>query len=92
MALYNSKERKKVSENFYFDLNNENVKRMLGAHVPYSDITTISRSAVFEVSDPNPDLFLVIRLEKVLQGDIQECLEPYLKEDKVIFFRIFNFI
>jgi hypothetical protein len=26
---------------------------------------------------------MVIKLEKVLQGDITECAEPYMKEDKV---------
>ena len=32
---------------------------------------------------PNPDLCLVVRLEKVLQpGDISEVLRPYLEEDK----------
>lgn len=79
MAIYDAKERKKVSENFYFDMNTDGLKRMLSAHVPYSDVSTQSRSAVFEISNPSSDLFLVIRLEKVLQGD---SVEPYLKEDK----------
>lgn len=79
MAIYDAKERKKLSENFYFDMNTDGLKRMLSAHVPYSDISTQSRSAVFEISNPSSDLFLVIRLEKVLQGD---SVEPYLKEDK----------
>lgn len=79
MAIYDAKERKKVSENFYFDMNTDGLKRMLSAHVPYSDMSTQSRSAIFEISNPSSDLFLVIRLEKVLQGD---SVEPYLKEDK----------
>ncbi|KAG4065416.1 hypothetical protein HA402_002814 [Bradysia odoriphaga] len=79
MAIYDAKERKKLSENFYFDMNTDELKRMLSAHVPYSDVSTKSRSAIFEISNPSSDLFLVIRLEKVLQGD---SVEPYLKEDK----------
>lgn len=79
MAIYDAKERKKLSENFYFDMNTDGLKRMLSAHVPYSDVSTQSRSAIFEISNPSSDLFLVIRLEKVLQGD---SVEPYLKEDK----------
>lgn len=82
MAIYDAKERKKISENFYFDMNSENIKRMLNSHVPYSDISTQSRSAIFEVTNPSNDLFLVIRLEKVLQGDIKDSVEPYMKEDK----------
>lgn len=82
MAIYDAKERKKLSENFYFDMNSENLKRMLTSHVPYSDVSTQSRSAIFEITNPSSDLFLVIRLEKVLQGDIKDSVEPYLKDDK----------
>lgn len=79
-AIYDAKERKKISENFYFDMNTENIKRMLNSHVPYADISTASRSAIFEITHPSNDLFLVIRLEKVLQGDIKDSIEPYMKE------------
>lgn len=82
MAIYDAKERKKISENFCFDMNSENIKRMLTSHVPYSDISTQSRTAIFEVTNPSNDLFLVIRLEKVLQGDIKDSVEPYIKDDK----------
>ncbi|XP_076269946.1 dedicator of cytokinesis isoform X1 [Rhynchophorus ferrugineus] len=82
MALYDSKERKKVSETFYFDLNPEGLKRMLGSHIPYADASTLSRSCIFNITNPSPDLFIVVKLEKVLQGDINDCLEPYLKEEK----------
>ncbi|XP_066997234.1 dedicator of cytokinesis protein 7 [Anabrus simplex] len=82
MALYDAKEKKKLSENFYFDMNPESLKRMLTSHIPYSDISTLSRSCVFDITYPSSDLFLVIRLEKVLQGDINDCAEPYMKDDK----------
>nr|XP_037877673.1 dedicator of cytokinesis protein 7 isoform X2 [Bombyx mori] len=82
MALYDAKEKKKLSENFYFNLNSECTRQMLSAHVPHADISTLSRSAIFEVQNPSPDVFLVIRVEKVLQGDINECVEPYIKDDK----------
>lgn len=76
MAIYDAKEKKKLSENFNFDLNPEAIKKMLNSHVPYADMSTQSRTALFEVSHPSHDLYLVIRLEKVLQGD---TAEPYLK-------------
>ncbi|XP_014207564.1 dedicator of cytokinesis protein 7 [Copidosoma floridanum] len=82
LALYDAKEKKKISENFYVDMNVEALKRMLGSHVAYSDASTLARSCVVSISKPSPDLFLVIRLEKVLQGDISECAEPYLRDDK----------
>lgn len=83
MALYDAKEKKKVSETFYFDLNPEGLKRMLGSHILYSDFSTQARGCIFDISQPSSDLFLVIRLEKVLQGDLNECVEPYIKDDKV---------
>lgn len=82
MALYDAKEKRKLSENFYFDMNPEQVKRMLGGHIPYSDVSTLSRSCIFDITTPTSDLFIVIKLEKVLQGDINECAEPYMKDDK----------
>lgn len=83
MAIYDAKEKKKLSESFHFDLNAEAIKKMLSSHVPYADMSTQSRTALFEVTHPSHELYLVIRLEKVLQGD---TAEPYLKlvvqEDK----------
>nr|XP_014087312.1 dedicator of cytokinesis protein 7 isoform X2 [Bactrocera oleae] len=82
MAIYDAKERKKISENFYFDMNSDNLKRMLSTHVRCADASTQSRAGIFEITYPSSDIFLVIRLEKVLQGDIKDSVEPYLKDDK----------
>ena len=35
MALYDAKEKKKISENFYFDLNPDSIKHMLATHIPF---------------------------------------------------------
>lgn len=82
MAIYDAREKKKISENFYFDMNSEALKLMLQSHIKYSDISSKARASVFNITNPSNDLFLVIRLEKVLQGDIKDSVEPYLKEDK----------
>ncbi|XP_047669058.1 dedicator of cytokinesis protein 7 isoform X22 [Tachysurus fulvidraco] len=79
LALYDVKEKKKISENFFFDLNSEQTKAMLRPHIQTAAISTLARSAVFSITYPSQDVFLVIRLEKVLQqGDIGECAEPYM--------------
>ncbi|XP_061192678.1 dedicator of cytokinesis protein 7-like isoform X2 [Saccostrea echinata] len=83
MALYDAREKKKISENFYFDVNQDEQKKMIMMHIHQADVSTMSRAACFSITYPSPDVFLVIRLEKVLQqGDISECAEPYMKEDK----------
>uniref|UniRef100_A0AAR2JLK4 Dedicator of cytokinesis 6 n=1 Tax=Pygocentrus nattereri TaxID=42514 RepID=A0AAR2JLK4_PYGNA len=79
LALYDVKEKKKISENFHFDLNSEQMKSLLRSHTPVMAISTLARSAIFSITYPSPDIFLVIKLEKVLQqGDIGECCEPYM--------------
>ncbi|KAG7257098.1 hypothetical protein CRUP_038138, partial [Coryphaenoides rupestris] len=37
------------------------------------------RQGVFSVACPHPDIFLVARVEKILQGGITHCAEPYMK-------------
>ncbi|XP_072540382.1 dedicator of cytokinesis protein 7 isoform X16 [Salminus brasiliensis] len=79
LALYDVKEKKKISENFFFDLNSEQTKSMLRPHIQTAAISTLARSAIFSITYPSQDVFLVIKLEKVLQqGDIGECAEPYM--------------
>ncbi|XP_046886677.1 dedicator of cytokinesis protein 9 isoform X2 [Hypomesus transpacificus] len=37
------------------------------------------RKGVFSVTCPHPEIFLVARIEKILQGGITHCTEPYMK-------------
>ena len=124
MALYDVREKRKVSENFYFDLNPENMRNMLQVskfnfvrkvmNTPKNiyrdnisiveigkicfilqgfnekaDYSTQARQCIFEISrsastqSNSCDLFLVVKLEKVLQGDINESAEPYIKDSNI---------
>ncbi|UJR34198.1 hypothetical protein I4U23_021604 [Adineta vaga] len=81
LALYDFKERKKISENFHFDLNSDSLKQMIHLR-PAVDGSTLSLSAIFPISFPSPDIYLIIRIEKILQqGDLSDCAEPYMKQD-----------
>uniref|UniRef100_A0A3P8VXJ3 Dedicator of cytokinesis 8 n=1 Tax=Cynoglossus semilaevis TaxID=244447 RepID=A0A3P8VXJ3_CYNSE len=79
MALYDLKEKKKISENFYCDLNSEQFRNFLKPQTPHVDQSTLARSAIFSVTYPSPDIYLVIKIEKVLQqGEIGDCADPYM--------------
>uniref|UniRef100_UPI003AAE01D7 dedicator of cytokinesis protein 8 n=1 Tax=Centroberyx gerrardi TaxID=166262 RepID=UPI003AAE01D7 len=79
LALYDLKEKKKISENFYCDLNPEQFKGFLKPHTPQVDHSSLARSAIFSITYPTPDIYLVIKLEKVLQqGEISDCADPYM--------------
>jgi hypothetical protein len=40
---------------------------------------------VFNVSKPHPDIFLVAKIQKVLQGSIATGIDPYLRTTEVKF-------
>lgn len=40
------------------------------------------KQALMSITNPHPDIFLVVRIEKVLQGGICQTTEPYIKVNK----------
>ncbi|XP_029462554.1 dedicator of cytokinesis protein 11 isoform X5 [Rhinatrema bivittatum] len=42
------------------------------------------KQGIFSVTNPHPDIFLVARVEKVLQGSITHCAEPYIKNSEPV--------
>ncbi|KAM4809260.1 dedicator of cytokinesis protein 8 [Rhinophrynus dorsalis] len=79
IALYDLKEKKKISENFHCDLNSDAFKNFLKTHTPNIAPSSQARSALFSVTYPSQDIFLVVKIEKVLQqGEISECADPYM--------------
>lgn len=55
------------------------MKRLLRSHISYQDLSTLSRTALFSLSQLTSDTFLVVRLEKVLQGDTSDAVDAYAK-------------
>lgn len=53
-----------ISENFYFDLNSDQMKGLLKSHTPHTAISTLARSAIFSITYPSADIFLVIKVLK----------------------------
>ncbi|XP_053555956.1 dedicator of cytokinesis protein 8 [Bombina bombina] len=79
IAVYDLKERKKISETFHCDLNSETFKSYLRNHTPNVEPSSQAKSAILSITYPSSDIFLVVKVEKVLQqGEIGECAEPYM--------------
>lgn len=63
-----------ISENFYFDLNSEHMKGLLRTHSAHPAISTLARSAIFSLTHPSPDIFLVIKV-RCLVGGLQSPIQ-----------------
>uniref|UniRef100_A0A669CEW2 Dedicator of cytokinesis 6 n=1 Tax=Oreochromis niloticus TaxID=8128 RepID=A0A669CEW2_ORENI len=81
LALYDIKEKKKISENFYFDLNSDQMKGLLKPHTPHVAISTLARSAIFSITYPSPDIFLVIKVLK--NSHVQSYFVPLQHKEKL---------
>uniref|UniRef100_A0A671RUM6 Dedicator of cytokinesis protein 9-like n=1 Tax=Sinocyclocheilus anshuiensis TaxID=1608454 RepID=A0A671RUM6_9TELE len=76
LSLFDIQSGRKISSDFNVDMNHPSVKALLppsGAH------NRTAAPDMFSVTCPHPDIFLVARIEKVLQGGIAHCAEPYMK-------------
>ncbi|XP_055302716.1 dedicator of cytokinesis protein 9 isoform X2 [Sitodiplosis mosellana] len=117
LALYDAKNGRKLTENFYFDLNSEHVRDMMVTNqntltngqasetngvngtddkpktIQYqtlpkefdalpADWMKRPKQAVLNVTTPHPDVFLVVKIEKILQGGINNTSDAYLKAGK----------
>uniref|UniRef100_A0A670ZWW0 Dedicator of cytokinesis 6 n=1 Tax=Pseudonaja textilis TaxID=8673 RepID=A0A670ZWW0_PSETE len=82
LALYDVKEKKKISENFYFDLNSEHMKSLLRTHSAHPAISTLARSAVFSLTHPSPEIFLVIKV-RCFDGVFCLCFQNKEKLEKL---------
>lgn len=82
-ALYDLRAHSKISEDWHVLMSADSVKRMIPAYVVQpEEPSTLSRAAIFDISAPNADIYLVVRLEKVLQhGDFSDVSAPYVQPE-----------
>uniref|UniRef100_A0AAQ5WZ02 Dedicator of cytokinesis 11 n=1 Tax=Amphiprion ocellaris TaxID=80972 RepID=A0AAQ5WZ02_AMPOC len=98
LALFDVSKSCKISADFHVDLNPPCVREMLtdtsGQLSPSSDSDAHTRftssstavfllQGIFSVTNPHADIFLVARVEKVLQNGITHCAEPYIKTSDI---------
>uniref|UniRef100_A0A671WCI3 Dedicator of cytokinesis 9 n=1 Tax=Sparus aurata TaxID=8175 RepID=A0A671WCI3_SPAAU len=77
LSLFDIQNGRKISSDFHVDLNHPSVRGLVPSN--NSQCVSLSPQGVFSVTCPHPDIFLVARIEKVLQGGINHCAEPYMK-------------
>uniref|UniRef100_A0A4W6D4K5 Dedicator of cytokinesis 11 n=1 Tax=Lates calcarifer TaxID=8187 RepID=A0A4W6D4K5_LATCA len=96
LALFDVSKSCKISADFHIDLNPPCVREMLtdasGQLSPLSDsdgggggggVGGGGGGGIFSVTNPHADIFLVARVEKVLQNGITHCAEPYIKTSDI---------
>ncbi|XP_015793400.1 dedicator of cytokinesis protein 9-like [Tetranychus urticae] len=95
VAVFDAK-RGKITEEFRFDVNDILVKEMLpkpklerhdsmdmeDAREFTDDWVIDPKSAIFSIHSPSPDMYLVLRIEKVLTGSISSTSDGYIKSSE----------
>ncbi|XP_071287023.1 dedicator of cytokinesis protein 9 isoform X6 [Agelaius tricolor] len=95
LSLFDIKNNRKISADFHVDLNHASVRHMLSSASQqmmngsgdslhriqdiHETVLQYPKQGIFSVTCPHTDIFLVARIEKVLQGSIAHCAEPYMK-------------
>ncbi|XP_064913460.1 dedicator of cytokinesis protein 9 isoform X1 [Columba livia] len=95
LSLFDIKNNQKISADFHVDLNHPSVRHMISNASPqimngsgdslhriqdiHETVLQYPKQGIFSVTCPHTDIFLVARIEKVLQGSITHCAEPYMK-------------
>uniref|UniRef100_A0AAY4AKK9 Dedicator of cytokinesis protein 9-like n=1 Tax=Denticeps clupeoides TaxID=299321 RepID=A0AAY4AKK9_9TELE len=79
LALFDVQNSRKISADFHVDLNHPLVRKMISNTSSNLLNGETGVEGVFSVTCPHPDIFLVAHIEKVLQGAISHCAEPYMK-------------
>lgn len=77
-----------ISENFFFDLNSEQTKAMLRPHIQTAAISTLARSAIFSITYPSQDVFLVIKVRHVVTlflFFVKCCIKNNESNDNTVF-------
>ena len=81
MALYNAREKKKISETFHFDCNPHEMMRMV--HRSSDDyheeraMASLSRSCIFSITYPHSDIFLVLKVTALSFSILSLSLPPF---------------
>eukprot|EP00002_Diphylleia_rotans_P013695 TRINITY_DN2672_c0_g1_i21.p1 TRINITY_DN2672_c0_g1~~TRINITY_DN2672_c0_g1_i21.p1 ORF type:complete len:1254 (-),score=230.39 TRINITY_DN2672_c0_g1_i21:5461-9222(-) len=84
MAIYDIQSKTRVTETFYFHQNPAMLTSMLaepnGAELENLFWKSTPNTAIIQLPSVAYGLYVVVRVEKVLQGEYESCIEPYTKD------------
>jgi hypothetical protein len=66
MALYDAKEKKKISESFHLDCNPSDIQHKWRDSKDERSLASLSRSAIFNITYPTSDIYLIIKVRELL--------------------------
>ncbi|KAJ3424422.1 dedicator of cytokinesis dock [Anaeramoeba flamelloides] len=79
-SLYDLKRKRKLTENFYFEFLTPQTKLLLSTNNRLNPtIETTAKSALFPIKELSANIWLIIRVEKILQNDYDTIIMPYLQ-------------
>lgn len=82
LFLYDTRAKKRISENLYFDFNEDEQHKMLSKHILERAYETKAHAGLFSVTNLHPDVFIVIKVDKVLQGETAKSSAEIYASDK----------
>ena len=62
MALYDAKEKKKISESFHLDCNTSDIQQKWKDSSEERSLASLARSAIFNITYPSNDVYLIIKV------------------------------
>ena len=84
LYLYDTREKRRISENLYFDFNEEDQQKMVMKHIIERAYETKAHAGIFSITNLHPDVFIVIRIDKVLEGVPTKSLGDIYASEKII--------
>ncbi|XP_050306735.1 dedicator of cytokinesis protein 9 isoform X2 [Anthonomus grandis grandis] len=97
LCLFDVKYGRKLTEHFHFDVNSDNIRTTFKNNQQQtpscndkldilqtvsSDWLLYPKQGIVNITNPHPDIFLFVRIEKVLQGGINQSSDPYVRANK----------
>lgn len=74
-ALYDGERKQRLSETFFFDFNGDNLAQLF--NFENEALRSRDKAGLFRVGSPSNTTILVVRIERLLRGDIENDLPTY---------------